>query len=621
MSRVPGFHYITNYNYNNISEFFAKYDKEEKKTDFLNNYLIYCFVYKKFNYIKYIITHFNLDTINTRLTFNHKFHKFNLSLLCFSIFCDNIKFVKYLLKQNGKEYVINQDYCDYYDKQAKFKFDKGTPLFVAANYTKNYDIIDLLIEYGANVNAKDSRDLTPIMNVLLWNHKTDKEYIEYYQFLISRGANINLQNKEGNTALNYVIRQNKFNVALQLIDQCGANPFLLNNRKRDGIMEFIICLNLCDDYNGQSFWNIKTRYIENLLTITNVNSDLIYELFAASSTRINNTFLKGEYFDKVKNSTILNNDYNSIYWRERFNAIVGNDDDGDYFIHSVKILNRILHVYDVDTVISIIVYEILPCYGYHYSRYFEFRYDKFIKLIIYVIDVISNNFKSFKKLYGDASNIYEIVFRKFLQFVFRNFQNLLLENILETYRHMMYKFMKHKYFLENEEEYNCQLVEVIHIYIYELYEKCFYDATKRKRIEIYIKDEYPINLLDNNNNCILHNFFQDSFIFDKEDYVDEIIINFLFFIITHNDFKHLNLRNNENLTPLQLAMLQRRNKDIIQVLLDYGGVILDLDYLHPKYNSLNISQRFSTLQNLAAAKVKEQQRHYLPKRLQNFVVH
>ena len=621
MSRIRWFHFITEYNYN-ISDFFAKYNKEkEKKTHLLNNYLIYCFVHKKFNDIKYIINHFNLDIINTRLTFNHISLKFNLSLLCFSVFFDDIDFVKYLLKHSGKEYIIDQDYCDYYNGEDNFKFDKGTPLFVAASYTKNCDIINFLVECGANINARDCTNSTPIMNILLWDDEKDKEIIKYYQFLISRGANINLQNKAGNTVLHHVIRQNKFNVALQLIDQCGANPFLLNNRKRDGIMEFIICLNLCDDYNGWLFKNIKSEYIENLLMITNANPDLIYELFAASS-RDGYISLKHKYFKKVKNSMILHNDYNSKYWKEKFNAIVGNDNDGHYFIQSVKILQRLLHVYDFDNIIYIILYKILPYYNLKLFRTFRYKDDKFIMLIIYVIDLIFDNLESFKKLYGDVSNIYERIFIKFFTFVFRNFEDLLLENILETYRHIMYKFLKHKYFLENEKEYYCQLVEVIHIYIYKLYKKCFYDTTKRKIIENYIKDEYPINLLDYHNNCILHNFFQDNYIiFDKEDYVDEIVINFLFFIITHNDFKHLNLRNNENLTPLQLAMFKNKNKDIIQLLLDHGSVVLDLDNLHPEYDSLNISQRYFTLQNLTAAKIKQEERDYLPKPLQNLVVH
>ena len=609
MTHVYGFNFFkVIYNYNNISDFFAQYELEEKKKDLLNNYLIYCFIYKKINHIKSIITNFNLDTIKTRLTFKNNF---NLSFICFGVFCDDIDLVKYLLNKNCKQKfkIDDIDYCNYYSGYFKgnLHLNKVTPLFVAVVCTKNRDMIDLLIEYGANINAEDSINSTPIMKVF------NQENIEHYKFLISRGANINLQNKEGNTALHYVIRQHDFDIALQLINECGANPFLVNNQKRDGIMDFIIYMNT----HGWSYFGLekKFEYIENLLAITNSNPNLIYELFAASLK--GDRSVKIEYFNKVKNSsTILHNDYKSVYWRKKFNKIVGDDNDDN--IQSVKILNRLLHVYDCDIVIFTIINKIL--------KFYELQYDKYIELLRYVLDVVTDNLNSFR-LYGVASNdIYEIIFKKFFHFILRNFQYLSLEKILENYQYIVDKFIKHRYFIENENKFCFTFfVENVHLYIYIIYKHCFHNAIKRKIVENFIINQYPINILTINNDCILHSIINDSEIFndDEEKKVDEtIIINFLTIVIKCNSFKHLNLRNNQNKTPLQLAILKKRSNDIIQFLLDHGSIISNLlNTLHCKYHSLNILQNYLSLKDLAATVIKKQKLHYrhLPKRLQNFV--
>ena len=594
MEPIKGFsNFNIVYNYKNFSEILEQYEKEDKKY-LLNNYLIYCFVYKKFDYIKFIITHFNLD-INTILTFNdHQSLIFDISFVSFGVFCDDINFVKYLIGKK-KEYIIDQDYCNYDGKH--FKFNKVTPLFIAVSYTKNRDMIDYLIEYGADINARDAIDSTPIMKVDCY----EKNIIEYYQFLISRGANINLQNKDGNTVLHNVIKNEKFNTALQLIHKFGANPFLFNNQKRDGLMEFIIyILNYYTPItdNDFDFWyHTKIyEYLENILEIT-TNPDLIYELFAACLTT--NPYIKRIYFDKVKKSMILHNDSMSKYWRNNFNAIVGNDDDRNYNIKSVKVFNRLLYVYDFDTAIDFILRKILPFYEFRWPQY-----DKYIMLIIYVLDVVTVNLKSFKKLYGNV-NIYAITFEKFYHFILRNFPNLIFEDIFDVYRNMMYKFMNDKDFLDDRLIYN------IHVFIFRLYQNCFYDVIKRNKVKNYIIYEYPINLIDGENNSILHNIFK----YEKQ----EMIKNFLLILLNCNNFKHLNLRNNKNQTPLQLAVLQNWHKDIIQLLLEYGSVILDLNNLRHKYHSLNVFENYVTLQNLTATAAKKKDYHYLPKMLQNFV--
>lgn len=84
------------------------------------------------------------------------------------------------------------------------------------------DIVQLLIERGANVNVTDEYGATPLMQV---------ESLDLMRLLIERGANVNAADKEGQTALHRVVFEpGKFELAELLIAQ-GAN---VNARDNDG---------------------------------------------------------------------------------------------------------------------------------------------------------------------------------------------------------------------------------------------------------------------------------------------------------------------------------------------------------------------------------------------------
>ena len=100
------------------------------------------------------------------------------------------------------------------------------------------------------------------------------------------------------TVLHYLIRdyEKYFDVALHLIEKHKADPYLLDNKNRDGFMMFAIEL-ISGNYFQEDFDGVgndmeetspcykeKEMYIEKLLTITNPPLEyvrLVYDLFAA----------------------------------------------------------------------------------------------------------------------------------------------------------------------------------------------------------------------------------------------------------------------------------------------------------------------------------------------------
>ena len=254
------------------------------------------------------------------MKYNISGFKVDVSFLWFSVLCDDIEFVKFLLERNGK-YDDKNNGENYY-RSVSFKmpsiFNNATPLFVAVTYTKNRDMIDLFIEHGADINTRDICKSTPLMNVF------EEPNVEYYDFLISRGAKVNLRCKSGMAVLHYLIRgyEKYFDVALHLIKKHKADTYLLDNKNHNGFMMFAIELNSGDyyqeDFDGfgndseeiSPCYEENEMYIEKLLEITNPPLEyvrLVYNLFAAC---INfDPSLKKEYFDKAAAVNVGGNYY------------------------------------------------------------------------------------------------------------------------------------------------------------------------------------------------------------------------------------------------------------------------------------------------------------------------
>lgn len=91
---------------------------------------------------------------------------------------------------------------------------------------KRFDVAQLLINYGANVNKTTIKDKTSIL--LKAVHIFDNEAIK---FLIKNGANINIQNMNGNTVLMSLIEtfsKNYYDIIVILLEH-GINIDIQNN--------------------------------------------------------------------------------------------------------------------------------------------------------------------------------------------------------------------------------------------------------------------------------------------------------------------------------------------------------------------------------------------------------
>jgi uncharacterized protein len=82
--------------------------------------------------------------------------------------------------------------------------DKLTPLMVAAKHTYRvrYEMNELLVKNGADVNARASRGSTPIMFASWGTAKHyEDEYVKVVKLFIQNGAKMNAKNDSGKTAL------------------------------------------------------------------------------------------------------------------------------------------------------------------------------------------------------------------------------------------------------------------------------------------------------------------------------------------------------------------------------------------------------------------------------------
>ena len=77
--------------------------------------------------------------------------------------------------------------------------DGWTPLMFAAHlgYNGNVDIIQFLLDRGANVNSHNNYGWTPLMIAA----NNDHSHVDIVQFLLDSGANVDMKSNDGVMAL------------------------------------------------------------------------------------------------------------------------------------------------------------------------------------------------------------------------------------------------------------------------------------------------------------------------------------------------------------------------------------------------------------------------------------
>ena len=126
---------------------------------------------------------------------------------------------------------------------------KQTPLHIAAGKNRTSNIKVLLSYPSIEINSIDYNGFTPLLKAA-----ASLSYESALILLAQDNIQLNIRDKIGNTAIHYVLEDNKYDIAIKMI-QRGADITIENNDKKT-------CLDLI---NYQNVKELITSYIKNVV--------------------------------------------------------------------------------------------------------------------------------------------------------------------------------------------------------------------------------------------------------------------------------------------------------------------------------------------------------------------
>lgn len=214
--------------------------------------LIQCILWNDLRLAELLVEPLTND-VRKDLTRKHSYVDVNPALFT-AIRYGNLKFITFLIKKCYADVEERGIYRVEDDNSVHIV----TPLWCAAVSNK-LDVVELLVNLGADVNAMSDTGSTPIRSSC---YMTNTEVVKFLadnggdlempnqnggtclinsvqdtdlcKFLIERGVNVNAHDSSGNIALHYAIKEGHFRT-VQILVENGCDPYLRNDQGDDAL--------------------------------------------------------------------------------------------------------------------------------------------------------------------------------------------------------------------------------------------------------------------------------------------------------------------------------------------------------------------------------------------------